>query len=76
MTEKSKDVLSAAELKSAQEWLDSWGPDGSPNWSDESGGSVPVGKVQYQKMLNTIEHWKKRAAQHGCNVEDGDHECG
>lgn len=20
--------------------------------------------------------WKKRAAQHGCNVDDGDHECG
>jgi len=20
--------------------------------------------------------WKKRAAQHGCNTEEGDHECG
>jgi hypothetical protein len=22
------------------------------------------------------EEWKRRAEQHGCNVEEGDHECG
>lgn len=24
----------------------------------------------------SAEQWKKRAAQHGCNTTEGDHECG
>ena len=28
------------------------------------------------RLTAEVEMWKKRAAQHGCNVEEGDHECG
>lgn len=73
---KEEGILTEGELKSFQEWLDSWGPDGSPNWLDPAGQSVPVVRVQLQKMLNTVEHWKKRAAKHGCNIEEGDPDCG
>jgi hypothetical protein len=30
----------------------------------------------YPNSSKRIETWKSRAAQHGCNVEEGDHECG
>ena len=71
-----KDILGPNELKSCQEWLDSWGPSGSPTWNDETGVSIPVTKTQFQKLLNTVEHWKQRAAKHGCDTENGDPDCG
>lgn len=71
-----KPALSKDELESMQTWLNGWGPPGTPNWSDEKGQTIPMVKTQLQRLLNTVESWKKRAAQHGCNVEEGDHECG
>ena len=70
----SKNVMSKDELTSTREWLASWG--NGPNWSDASGATVPTVKQTITRLLDTIEHWKKRAAQHGCNIVDGDHECG
>ena len=31
---------------------------------------------QVAELQEEVAMWKRRAAQHGCNVEDGDHECG
>lgn len=75
MAEKKPDnVMTDVELKSFREWLGHWGE--GPNWMDNTGVQIPAVKAQLEKLVNTVEHWKKRAAQHGCNVEDGDHECG
>ncbi len=31
---------------------------------------------QVADLTKERDEWKKRAAQHGCNVVEGDHECG
>lgn len=33
-------------------------------------------QAELATFSSTSESWKRRAAQHGCNVEEGDHECG
>jgi hypothetical protein len=43
--------VTAAEIQSMREWLDSWG-DG-PNWSDSSGETVPIAKADLVKLLDT-----------------------
>jgi hypothetical protein len=32
--------------------------------------------AEVRRVRIEAESWKKRAAQHGCNTEEGDHECG
>lgn len=61
-------------IKSLREWVASWG-DG-PNWSDPTGLSIPMAKTTILALLDDRDSWKKRAGQHGCNLEEGDHECG
>jgi hypothetical protein len=45
--------VTAAEIQSMREWLDSWG-DG-PNWSDSSGETVPIAKADLARLLDTAD---------------------
>jgi len=59
------------EVKSNQEWLDSWGE--GPHWADPKGVTVPMTKTTLKRLLDGIlrmqedrNEWKKRAADAGC----------
>jgi hypothetical protein len=45
--------VTAAEIQSMREWLDSWG-DG-PNWSDPKGETVPIAKADLARLLDTAD---------------------
>lgn len=47
------DNVTKDEIKSVREWLNSWGE--GPNWTDESGLSVPIQKVTLRKLLDEVE---------------------
>jgi hypothetical protein len=66
--------MTDADVKSLREWLASW-PAGK-TWVDETGAMVPIPKTTLQALLDDRDKWKKRAEQHGCDVNNGDPECG
>ena len=43
---------------------------------NESGGTDNAMLTYVRQLEADVESWKKRAAQHGCNVESGDDDCG
>jgi hypothetical protein len=47
--------LTKEEVKSLREWLEHWGPDGTPNWSDKEGHTVPVAKVTMVRLLDAAD---------------------
>jgi hypothetical protein len=45
--------VTAAEIQSMREWLDSWG-DGA-NWSDPKGETVPIAKADLARLLDAAD---------------------
>lgn len=52
------------------------------SWRFVSVSQISVNDLLYDadyyvaSLLVDIEEWKRRAAKHGCNVDDGDPDCG
>lgn len=81
MADSKKEVMPETELNSLEEWANSWGE--GPNWSDETGRTIPVVRDQLKLLIHSCQQarkeaadWKRRAEQHGCDVVNGDPDCG
>lgn len=63
-------------------------PEGKRNWrvfvregyaiwrTEENGGRECVAEQRIAELMLDVEQWKRRAEKHGCNVDDGDPDCG